>query len=90
MSNELKTRAGAARAKESVLLNKPQVIAKCLQNLTSFIAYLYDSMKDGEHGVFDLDDLEMIEHVRILLDMETLAMKVKLRGAVQVAALEVY
>ena len=30
MSNELKTRAGAARAKESLLLNKPQVIAKCL------------------------------------------------------------
>ena len=88
ITNELKTRAGTARAKESLLLNKSQVISKCLQNLKTFASFLYNSMKDGDDGVFDTDDLEMIEKLRTLLDMESLAMKVKLRGASQVAALE--
>ena len=44
-------------------------------------------MEDGDEGVFDSDDIKMIEHLRTLLDLESMAMKLKLRGASQIAAL---
>lgn len=88
MGNELRTRAGTVKAKDNLLLNKSQVIEKALKDLRTFVSTLYNMMEDGDEGVFDSDDLEMIEHLRILLDMESLAMKLKLRGASQIAALE--
>lgn len=88
MGNELRTRAGTVNATNNLLLNKSQVVAKSLQNLKTFVTTLYNLMEDGDDGVFDSDDIEMIEHLRTLLDMESLAMKLKLRGASQIAALE--
>ena len=72
----------------TTLLNKSQVMAKSLQNLKTFVTTLYNWMEDGDAGVFDSDDIEMIEHLRTLLDMESLGMKLTLRGASQIAALE--
>ena len=76
------------KAKDNHLLNKSQVMAKSLQNLKTFVTTLYNLMEDGDEGVFDSDDIEMIEHLRTLLDMESLAMKLKLRGASQIVDLE--
>ena len=84
MADELHTRQGRRREQENLLLDKKGLVKKCLKQLSE----LADEMsKKLLKDVFDEATKEVINCVRNVLDLETLARQVKMCGSPHVAAL---
>ena len=84
MANELSTRAGTRREKENLLLDQAGVLQKCFDELKTYSTLLGSNLFAK---VYDAADKKLINSIRIVLDLETLAIKVKLSGSAHVAAL---
>ena len=85
MANELSTRAGERRTKENMLLDQAGVTQKCFEELKKYSRSLGSNLFAK---VYDAEDKKLINTIRILLDLETLAIKLKLSGSAHVAALQ--
>ena len=85
MANELSTRAGDRRAQENLLLNQKGVSDKCVEQLKKYSESLGSSLLAK---VYDAEDKKLINSIRAVLDLETLALKLKLSGSAHVAALQ--
>ena len=85
VANELSTRAGDRRAQENLLLNQKGVSDKCVEQLKKYSESLGSSLLAK---VYDAEDKKLINSIRAVLDLETLALKLKLSGSAHVAALQ--
>ena len=85
MDSELSTRAGERRAKQNLLLGKADIIQKCLEKLALYSRTLGANLFAK---VFQEKDKKLIEAIRVVLDLETLSLKLKLTGSAHVAAVQ--
>ena len=72
MSNELSTRAGQRRAQQNLLLDQAGLTQRCLERLKSYSRSLGNNLYAK---VFQSEDKKMVESIRVVLDLETLAIK---------------
>ena len=84
MANELSTRAGERRARENLLLNKKGLTKKCYEELKEYSGSLGTNLVAK---VYRAEDKKLIESIRVVLDLESLAIRLKLSGSAHVAAL---
>ena len=82
MANELSTGAGTRREKQKMLLDQAGVLQKCFEELKKYSTLLGSNLLAK---VYDAADKKSINSIRIVLDLETLAIKVKLSGSAHVA-----
>ena len=85
MANELSTRAGERRAKQNLLLDQAGVTQNCLKKLKEYSKSLGTNLLAK---VYQEDDKKLIETIRVILDLETLSLKLKLSGSAHVAAVQ--
>ena len=85
MSNELSTRAGERRKKANLLLDQDGVAQKCFEELRMYSETLGTNLLGK---VYDAEDKKLINSIRVLLDLESLAIKLKLSASAHVAALQ--
>ena len=85
MSNELSTRAGQRRAQQNLLLDQAGLTQRCLERLKSYSRSLGNNLYAK---VFQSEDKKMVESIRVVLDLETLAIKLKLSGSAHVSAVQ--
>ena len=85
MSNELSTRAGERRNETNLLLDKKGVMKKSFEELRRYSDVLGTNLLAK---VYDAEDKKLINSIRVLLDLESLSIKLKLSGSAHVAALQ--
>ena len=85
MADELSTRAGARKTKENLMLDQKGVTKKCLEELKLYSKSLGSSLLAK---VYQEEDKKLIETVRVVSDLETLALRLKLSGSAHVAAVQ--
>ena len=85
MSDELSTRAGERRNKANLLLDQDGVAKKCFEKMRKYSETLGTNLLAK---VYDAEDKKLINSTRVLLDLESLAIKLKLSGSAHVAALQ--
>jgi hypothetical protein len=77
MANELSTRAGQRRTMENLVLDQAGVTKKVFEELKKYAESLSSNLFAN---VYNEEDTKLINTVRVLLDFETLAIKLKLSG----------
>ena len=85
MANELSTRAGQRKTKENLLLDQEALSVKVFDELKKYTEILSTKLLAK---VYSDKDKKLINIVRVLLDLETLAIRLKLSGSAFVAALQ--
>ena len=83
-ADALRTRIGERQRVANNLLNQDDIIKKSCSKVGDVIKYLADGLKEK---VYKQEDIELIEHIRVVLDLGSLVEKIKTSGATHVANL---
>ena len=81
-SEAVRTRAGNSQNQQSQLLGQTGIIDKCIERSTLIVNYLETNLRKD---VYSEEDLKMIKHIKVVLDLKGLMAKVTVRGPAQVA-----
>ena len=84
VAEELSTRAGTKKTRENQLLDQDGIISRCQEKLKVYVEILCSKLFEN---VYSVEDKKMIESLRVLFDMKTLAMKIKSSGSAHVASI---
>ena len=85
MTNDLQTRQGKRVEQENLLTNKQDIMDKCMGQLGDFSQELSTELDATD---FTEGSKLVLDSSRVILDLETLAIKVKLCGSAHVAAVQ--
>ena len=80
--DSLRTRHGERHQVANNLLNQDEITKRSCRKVCDVINYLIHGL---EERVYKQEDIELIEHIRVVLDLESLVEKIKTSGAIHVA-----
>ena len=80
-ATDLPSRAGNLRQWQNRLLDQDGVVQKCEERASDVVSYLSNGLKEG---VYKRADVQLIGHVRFVVDLKSLAADVKTAGAVEI------